>query len=334
MKAIVITKFGGPEVLKIINTSIPSFCKDEILVKVYASGINKSDILQRRGIYSKKLFKSNVPGLEISGKIIDGNINKDNNPFNLKIGDNICALVSEGGYAEYVSVPILQCLPIPKGTSYLEAGSIPETFFTAWSNLFIHTNIKTIDNIKNKILLVHGGSGGLGVAIIQIANSLGFRVFTTASSEEKCKFCESIGAIKAINYIKEDFVNVINLFTNNYGVDIVIDIIGGNYISRELSLLAYGGKIILIALKYGVTTEINLSKMLLNNLTITGSVLRTCSVEFKHNIALQLKKYIWPLIENKIIKTIICNTFSFLEVSKAHKLIESKEHIGKIMLKW
>ena len=237
MKAIEITEFGAPEVLKLAERPTPQPKAGEVLIKVAASGINRPDVFQRKGGYAPPPGASDLPGLEVAGEIVGGTIDEKNNPFGLKIGDRVCALLAGGGYAEYAAAPLLQCLPVPAGLSDVEAASLPETFFTVWSNVFDRAQLGKGEGAPNETLLVQGGSSGIGVTAIQIAHALGFRVFATAGSDEKCRACEALGAERAINYKTEDFVEVIKSLTNDRGVDVVLDMVAGSYVPRELTAL-------------------------------------------------------------------------------------------------
>ena len=245
----------------------------EVLIKVAASGINRPDVFQRKGGYAPPPGASDLPGLEVAGEIVGGTIDEKHNPFGLKIGDRVCALLAGGGYAEYAAAPLLQCLPVPTGLSDVEAASLPETFFTVWSNVFDRAQLGKGEGGPNETLLVQGGSSGIGVTAIQIAHALGFRVFATAGSDDKCRACEALGAERAINYKTEDFVEVIKSLTNDRGVDVILDMVAGSYVPRELTALADGGRIVLIALLGGAKAELNLNEVLRRRLTVTGSTL-------------------------------------------------------------
>lgn len=334
MKAIEITEFGGPEVLALAKRPKPVPGNGEVLVKVSASGVNRPDVFQRKGAYAPPPGVSDLPGLEIAGEIVGGNIDEKHNPFGLKMGDRVCALVAGGGYAQFASVPLAQCLPVPAGLTDLEAAALPETFFTVWSNVFERGLLGAGEGGANETLLVQGGSSGIGVAAIQIAHALGFRVFATAGTAEKCKACEALGAERAVNYKSEDFVEVVKSLTNDRGVDVILDMVAGGYVPRELSALADGGRLVIIALLGGAKAEVNLSEVLRRRLTVTGSTLRPRSIDFKARIAAQLKARVWPLIEAGSIKPIIYRVLPARDAKDAHALMESGEHIGKIVLDW
>jgi NADPH2:quinone reductase len=334
MKAIDITEFGGPEVLVPGERPMPEPLAGEVLIKVAASGVNRPDVFQRKGSYAPPPGASDVPGLEVAGEIVGGHFDDKHNPFGLKQGDRVCALIAGGGYAEYAVAPLAQCLPVPAGLTDIEAASLPETFFTVWSNVFDRARLGHGEGGANETLLVQGGSSGIGVAAIQIAHALGFRVFATAGSVEKCRACEQLGAERAINYKSEDFVEVVKSLTNDRGVDVVLDMVAGGYVPRELSALADGGRLVIIALLGGAKAEVNLSEVLRRRLTITGSTLRARPVDFKAKIAAQLKERVWPLIEAGRIKPIVYRVLPADHAAQAHALMESSEHIGKIVLEW
>jgi NADPH2:quinone reductase len=324
MKAIVITHPGAPEVLQIVERPIPVYSANEVLVKVAAAGINRPDVSQRKGHYPPPPGASpDIPGLEIAGTIIETGVGVTR----WKAGDKICALVTGGGYAEYCNVPEGQCLPIPGNLSFIDAASLPETFFTVWSNVFDRGALK-----KGESLLVHGGSSGIGVAAIQMAKALGSTVYITAGTEEKCRFCENLGAAKAINYKTESFEGVIEQITNDKGVDVILDMIGGDYAQPNIKSLAYDGRLVLINMMMGKDVQVDLSLVMMKRLTITGSTLRSRDAAFKASIAQNLEKNIWPLLASGQIKPIINKVFAASEAAEAHRLIESSEHIGKIVL--
>jgi len=334
MRAIEITEFGAPDVLLQGERPTPVPAKGEVLIKVAASGVNRPDVLQRKGHYPVPQGASDIPGLEVAGEIVGGDLSDGRNPFGLKLGDRVCALLQGGGYAEFATAPLQQCLPVPAGLSNIEAASLPETFFTVWSNVFDRAQLGAGEGGVHETLLVQGGSSGIGVAAIQIANALGFRVFATAGSDEKCRACEGLGAAQAINYKTGDFVETVKALTNGRGVDVILDMVAGDYIRRELTALADGGRIALIALLGGALAEVNLSEVLRRRLTLTGSTLRPRSVEFKAKIAAKLKDRVWPLLESGKIKPVIYRVFPAAEAAEAHRLMESSEHIGKLVLSW
>lgn len=323
MRAIEITQPGAPDVLKLCERPMPIPQAGEVLIKVHAAGINRPDVLQRTGNYPVPKGASDLPGLEVAGEIIDGDLT--NSGF--KKGDMVCALVQGGGYAEYCVAPAAQCLPIPAGLSPLEAASLPETFFTVWSNVFDRVHLS-----PGESFLVQGGTSGIGVTAIQMATALGHKVFATAGSDEKCRACEVLGAVRAINYKTEDFVEVIKEATNRKGVDVILDMVAGDYIQRQLSCLADDGRLVFIAMLGGSKANVNFGPVLLRRLTITGSTLRPRPIEFKAAIAAKLRERVWPLIEAGKIKPVIYQTFPLEQAAEAHALMESSTHIGKIML--
>lgn len=334
MKAIEITEFGAPDVLKLAERATPEPKAGEVLIKVSASGVNRPDVFQRKGAYAPPPGISDLPGLEIAGEIVGGNLDEKHNPFGLKLGDRVCALIAGGGYAEYAVAPLGQCLPVPKALTDIEAASLPETFFTVWSNVFQRAQLGRGEGGENETLLVQGGSSGIGVTAIQIAHALGFRVFATAGSDDKCRACEALGAERAINYRSEDFVDVVKALTHDRGVDVILDMVAGGYVARELSALATGGRLVLIATLGGSKGEINMGEILRRRLTITGSTLRARSVDFKAQIAGDLKAQVWPLIEDGRIKPVVYKVFPAEQAAEAHALMESSEHVGKIVLDW
>ena len=323
MRVVEIKKHGGPEVLYIGSRPIPKPKINEVLIKVKAAGVNKPDILQREGEYPPPKGVSDILGLEISGGVVE--IGKKTK--NIKIGDKVCALVSGGGYSEYCLAPYQQCLPIPKNISFEEASTIPETFFTVWFNLFIRSRIE-----KNKKILIHGGSGGIGTTAIQFAKNFGLEVFTTTRSNVKLIKCKKIGADHAINPKKINFENFIKKKTNNQGVDFILDIVGGNYVQKNINILKRNGTLINIGWLTGSIVNVNLLMIMLKRLVITGSTLRVGSLEEKEKIAKDLKKNIWPLIEKKKIKPILCKTFPLNKVKDAHIYMDKGLHFGKIAL--
>ncbi|HMJ49302.1 MAG TPA: NAD(P)H-quinone oxidoreductase [Burkholderiales bacterium] len=323
MRAVEISAYGGPEVLKPVMRPLPETKPGEVLIKVAACGVNRPDLLQRQGYYAPPAGASDLPGLEVAGTIAK----LGEKVSNWQLGDTVCALLTGGGYAEYCSVPAGQCLPVPKILNLVEAASLPETFFTVWSNVFDRAALQT-----GETLLVQGGTSGIGVAAIQMARAFGHRVFATAGSAEKCAACTALGAERAINYKTEDFVEVVKSSTGGVGVDVILDMVGGDYIPRELKALADDGRIVMIAYLGGSKAVVDLGEILRRRLTLTGSTLRARPVEFKARIADALRSKVWPLIESGKIKPVIHATFKLVEASKAHQLMESGAHIGKIML--
>jgi NADPH2:quinone reductase len=324
MKAVVITHPGGPEVLKLEEKPKPNFAPNEVLVKVAAAGINRPDVFQRKGNYPPpKGAPQNIPGLEIAGTIAEIGVNVTR----WKIGDKVCALVLGGGYAEYCNASEGQCLPVPDNLSMVEAASLPETFFTVWSNVFDRAKLQ-----PGESLLVHGGSSGIGVTAIQMAKALGSTVYVTVGSDGKSKFCEDLGASKAINYKTENFAEVIQQLTDNKGVNVILDMIGGDYAPGNIQSLAEEGRLVMINAMRGKDVQIDLSQVMRKRLIITGSMLRSREIEFKSAIARNLEKHIWPLLASGKVKAIIHSVFPAEEAAKAHELMESSEHIGKIVL--
>lgn len=323
MKAVEIVKPGAPDVLRLCDRPMPQFKEREVLIKVHAAGVNRPDVLQRMGKYPVPPGVTDLPGLEVAGEIVDGDLSGSD----FRIGDPVCALVQGGGYAEYCAAPVQQCLPIPNGLSVVEAASLPETFFTVWSNVFDRARLALGES-----LLVQGGTSGIGVAAIQIASALGHRVFATAGTNEKARACEALGAARGINYRTEDFVEVSKAETGGKGVNVILDMVGGNYVEREINCLADDGRLVLIALLGGAKAVIDLNQVLRRRLTVTGSTLRPRPVEFKAAIAGQLRERVWPLVEAGKIKPVIYKAFRLEEASSAHRLMESSEHIGKIVL--
>ena len=318
-----IIKYGGPENLVMTKRDTPQIKKNELLIKVEAAGVNRPDIMQRQGLYPPPPGASDIPGLEVAGEVVAINTNKSR----FRIGDKVCALVSGGGYSSYCIAPIEQTLPIPKGLSYIEAAAIPETFFTVWANVFDRGKLT-----KNDTILIHGGASGIGTTAIQLASSFGAKVFTTVGSEEKCNKMKALGAELAINYNKDDFEKIINEYTNNEVINIILDIIGADYFNKNLNILSKNGKLLIIAFQGGYEDKLNLLPILKKWLTVTGSTLRPRSVEEKGLIANQLYEKVWPLIEKKVVMPQIYGTYNLKDASKAHALIESSQHIGKIIL--
>ena len=323
MKQVEISKPGGPEVLVLTEAKIPEPKPFEVLIKVISAGINRPDIVQRQGNYQPPKEASKIPGLEVSG-IIE-KVGQDVTSF--EVGDNVCALVTGGGYAEYCCAPASQTLPIPDGVSIADAACIPETYFTVWSNLFMSANL-----VKNEKLLIHGGASGIGTTAIQLATLFGAEVITTAGSDNKIRACYDLGAKLVVNYKTEDFVAKISDFTKNKGVDIILDIIGGEYFSKNILCLSEGGRLLQIAFQNGVNGELNLARLMFKNLTITGSALRPSSLDFKAKIAEQLYRNVWPLFSLGKLKIPIFQRFLMSQVADAHQCLETGEHIGKIIL--
>ena len=323
MRAVEITQPGGPEVLRIGTRPVPQPKPGEVLIRVAAAGVNRPDTMQRAGNYPVPPGASDIPGLELAGTIEA----LGEGVARWRVGDAVTALVQGGGYAEYCTAPAPQCLPIPKGMSPVEAASLPETFSTVWSNVFDRAGIK-----PGESFLVQGGSSGIGVAAIQIVKAFGHKVFATAGSAEKCAACVKLGADRAIDYKTEDFVAAVKEATAGRGVDVILDMVGGDYIDRELKCLADDGRIVIIAFLGGAKATLYLSDILRRRLTVTGSALRPRPVEFKGAIARNLREKVWPLLEAGRIKAVVYKTFPLAEAARAHALMESSEHIGKIVL--
>lgn len=323
MDAIEITRPGPPDVLRLCSRPVPVPQAGEVLIKVHAAGINRPDVFQRKGLYPVPAGASDLPGLEVAGEIVGG----EPHVGGLKMGDAVCALVQGGGYAQFCTAPAVQCLPIPAGLTFIEAASLPETFFTVWSNVFDRAGLT-----DNETLLVQGGASGIGVAAIQIATALGHRVFTTAGSDEKCRACELLGAERGINYRSEDFTKVVKELTAGKGVDVILDMVAGDYLPREIDCLADDGRIAVIALLGGTKATLDLSQILRRRLTISGSTLRPRDIGFKAAIAIKLRERIWPLLENRRIRPVIHQTYPLAKASEAHAMMESGSHTGKIVL--
>ncbi|MFO7824963.1 MAG: NAD(P)H-quinone oxidoreductase [Cyclobacterium sp.] len=323
MKAVVITEPGDPEVLQLKERNKPVPGKNEVLIKVRAAGVNRPDLAQRLGQYpAPEGVPADIPGLEVSGIVEQlGETVKT-----WEIGDQVCALIAGAGYAEYVVAPASQCLTIPEGISLEEAASLPETFFTIWNNVFDKGKFRAGDKV-----LVHGGSSGIGVAAIQMIHALGGRVFTTAGTDEKCRACKTLGAEMAINYRQEDFEEKIKNHLNGAAIDIILDMVGGDYTLKNIRLLAKKGRLIMINAMQNKIGEVDLIRMMKNELVLTGSTLRPQSVAYKGLIATQLMAQIWPLFPDKI-KPFVHTAFPLAEAHRAHRLMESSRHIGKILL--
>ena len=328
MRVIEITSFGAPDVLRPSERPDPVPVAGEVLIRVAASGVNRPDVLQRTGNYPVPPGASDIPGLEVAGEIIAGDVSAMA-AAGFKIGDRVCALVAGGGYAELCVAPVGQCLPVPMGLSDVQAASLPETFFTVWSNVFERAYLQ-----KGETLLIQGGSSGIGVTAIQIAKAMGAMVLVTAGSDEKCAACVALGADHAINYKTSDFVEEVKKLTNGQGVNVILDMVAGSYIAREVECLAEDGRLVIIAVQGGVKAEFNAGLVLRKRLTISGSTLRPRSLEFKTAIARALKEKVWPLIASGAIKPVIHSTFAAADASRAHTLMESNQHIGKIVLTW
>ena len=323
MQAVEITAPGAPDVLQLGSRALPTLKPGELLIQVAAAGINRPDVEQRKGAYPPPPGASDIPGLEVAGTVVAMAADVQG----WQLGDAVCALVSGGGYAEYCSAPALQCLPVPKGLSMAEAAALPETFFTVWHNVFDRVGLKSGENF-----LVHGGTSGIGTTAIQLAHVFGARVFATAGSARKCEVCVELGADRAINYKTEDFVEVCKAESNKAGMQVILDMVGGSYLARNMSALGIEGRMALIALMGGRESNVNLGIMLMKRLTITGSALRPRSVAEKGAIAASLREKVWPLIEAGKVKPVIDSVLPLAQAAAAHARMESSEHIGKIVL--
>lgn len=323
MRAIEISEPGAPDVLRACTRPQPEPAERELLIRVHAAGVNRPDVLQRMGGYAPPPGASDLPGLEVAGVVEGGDLAGSG----FALGDPVCALVAGGGYAEYCAAPAGQVLPVPRGLSFAEAAGLPETFFTVWSNVFDRGRL-----VPGETLLVQGGSSGIGVAAIQLAAALGHVVYATAGSEEKCRACESLGATRAINYRTQDFVAELKAQTAGRGIDVILDMVAGDYVPREIDALADDGRLLLIATLGGARAELNVGAVLRRRLTITGSTLRPRDARFKAAIAQRLKSVVWPLLEAGRIKPMLFRTFALEEAAQAHALMESSAHVGKIVL--
>ena len=323
MLAIEISRFGGPEVLVPAERPRPAPQAGEVLIGVAAAGVNRPDSAQRRGVYPPPPGASDIPGLEVAGTIEATGPDAGD----WRVGDRVCALVAGGGYAQYCVAPAVQCLPVPRGLDLVAAGAVPETFFTVWSNVFERGRLKS-----GEWILIHGGSGGIGMAAIQLAHVLGARVLTTAGSASKCAACERVGAERAIDYREVDFVAAVRDATGGRGVDVVLDIIGGDYLSRTIEVLAVEGRLVQIGLQGGSSAQLDMAPLLLKRLTITASTLRARSVAEKGALAAAVKANVWPLLESGAVRPVIHATFPLGAAADAHRLLESSRHIGKIVL--
>ena len=328
MRAVEITAFGPPEGLKICDRPVPQAGKGEVLIRVSASGVNRPDVIQRKGNYAPPPGASDLPGLEVAGVVESGDA-EAMQAAGIKVGDRVCALIAGGGYAEWCVAPAVQCLPVPEGFSDVEAASLPETFFTVWSNVFDRGHLKA-----GETLLIQGGSSGIGVTAIQLGKAFGATVIVTAGSDEKCQNCLDLGADYAINYKTHDFVAEARRLTNDKGVDVVLDMVAGSYVAREVECLAEDGRIVIIAVQGGVKAELNAGLVLRKRLTITGSTLRPRPIEFKAAIAKSLREQVWPLLAAGKVRPVIYGTFAAADAAKAHELMESNTHTGKIVLTW
>jgi len=332
MRAVHITHPGGPDVLASTELPVPQPGACEVLIEVAASGVNRPDVFQRMGNYAPPPGASPIPGLEVAGTIVGGDLSGDN-PYNLAVGDRVCALLAGGGYAEYAVAPLAQCLPVPGKLSLIEAASLPETYFTVWSNLFDRGLLGRGEGGSSESLLVQGGSSGIGVAAIQIARALGHPVYATAGSDAKCAACEAYGA-RAVNYRSEDFVARVREFTAGRGVDVILDMVAGSYVAREIDLLADGGRLVIIATLGGTEAKFDAGKLMVRRLTVTGSTLRSRPVDFKGAIARNLHKTVWPLLESGAVRPVIHEVLPAVAAARAHTLLESGQTVGKLVLQW
>lgn len=323
MTAIEIAQPGGPEVLRVTTRPVPAPEPGEVLVEVAAAGVNRPDVLQRQGRYDPPAGASDLPGLEIAGRIkaLGAGVT------DWQVGDAVCALLAGGGYAEYCAVPAAQCLPVPGPLSLVEAAALPETFFTVWTNVFDRGRL-----LPGESLLVHGGSSGIGTTAIQLGKAFGARVFATAGNPDKCRACVRLGAERAIDYPTEDFVAVVKELTGGRGVDVVLDMVGGDYVARNIEAMAPDGRHVSIAFLKGPKVTLNLFPVMVRRLTLTGSTLRPRPVEEKGRIARALRERVWPLLETGAVKPVIHAVFPLSEAARAHALMESGQHIGKIVL--
>ena len=328
MRAIEITAPGKPDVLRETERPMPAFGAGELLIRVAASGVNRPDVLQRKGLYPVPPGASDIPGLEIAGTIVDGDA-AALAAAGFAVGARVCALVAGGGYAEYCSAPVAQCLPSPANLSDVEAASLPETFFTVWSNVFDRGRLQ-----PGETLLVHGGSSGIGVTAIQMAKAWGATVIVTVGSADKGAACRALGADHAIDYKTQDFVAEVLRLTDGKGTDVVLDMVAGDYIGRDVKCLAEDGRIVIIAVQGGTQSTVDASLVLRRRLTLTGSTLRPRPVAFKAQIAASLRETVWPWLESGRVKPVIHEVFPAAEAARAHELMESNRHIGKLVLAW
>ena len=328
MRAVEITSYGLPDVLRLGERPVPVPGAGELLIRVAASGVNRPDVLQRTGHYPVPPGASDIPGLEVAG-VVEGGDAAAMKQAGIKVGDRVCALVAGGGYAELCVAPVAQCLPVPHGLSDAEAASLPETFFTVWSNVFDRGRLQ-----KGETLLVQGGTSGIGVTAIQLGKAMGATVIVTAGGDEKCAACLALGADHAVNYHTEDFVEAVKRITDGAGVDVILDMVAGDYVARELACLAEDGRLVIIAVQGGVKSEINAGQVLRRRLTVTGSTLRPRPVAFKAAIAQSLLQRVWPLLEKGTVKPVIHSSFPAADAAAAHTLMEAGRHVGKIVLTW
>lgn len=323
MRLVEISAFGGPRVLRETRGPLPVPQAGEVLVRVAYAGVNRPDVAQRQGVYPPPPGASPVPGLEIAGQVVA----TGPGCARWRVGDAVCALVAGGGYAEYATAPEAQCLPLPRGLSVCEAAALPETAFTVWSNVFERGALA-----RGELLLVHGGTSGIGTLAIQLAKARGARVIATAGSEDKCAACRELGADLAVNYRETDFVTAVKEFSAGRGADVILDMVGGDYTQRNLSALAVEGRLVFIAFLRGAKVELNLAPVMMKRLTVTGSTLRARPVEHKAPIARSLQHIVWPLLASGVVRPVIDRVFPLSEAAAAHALMESNRHIGKLLL--
>ena len=328
MRAVEITAYGAPDVLRLADRADPQAGPGEVLIRVGASGVNRPDVLQRTGNYPVPAGASDIPGLEVAGEIIGGDAQAMASR-GLRLGQRVCALVAGGGYAQLCVAPVGQCLPVPAGLSDVQAASLPETFFTVWSNVFDRSRLQA-----GETLLVQGGSSGIGVTAIQMAKAAGAKVIVTVGNADKVRACLSLGTDHAIDYKTQDFVAEVKHLTGGKGVDVILDMVAGSYVAREIDCLAEDGRLAIIAVQGGTQSQFNAGLVLRRRLTITGSTLRPRPVAFKAAIAEQLQRHVWPQIVSGAIVPVIYKTFEAAHADQAHALMESNQHIGKIVLTW
>jgi putative PIG3 family NAD(P)H quinone oxidoreductase len=328
MQAVEITHPGGPDVLCLGERTVPVPGAGEVLIRVTASGVNRPDVLQRKGNYPPPPGASDIPGLEVAGVIEQGEASALV-ASGFRLGDRVCALVAGGGYAQWCVAPLAQCLPVPHGLTDVQAASLPETFFTVWSNLMDRGQLKVGESV-----LIQGGTSGIGVTAIQIAKAFGARVFATAGSDTKCAACVALGADAAINYKTSDFQAEVVRLTDGQGVDVILDMVAGSYVAKEVKCLREDGRLVIISVQGGVQSELDAGLVLRRRLTVTGSTLRPRSVAFKAAIAQACLSQVWPLLVSGKIKPVIHSVFAAADADKAHTLMESNQHVGKIVLTW
>ena len=323
MQVVEISEYGNADVLKIAERPIPYPSSGEVLIKVAAAGLNRADVMQRNGNYPPPPGASDLLGLEVSGTVAE--VGQD--VADLSVGDEVCALLAGGGYAQYCTAPASSCLPVPKSLDLVSAAAVPETYFTVWTNVFMRGKLK-----QGERLLIHGGTSGIGTTAIQLADAFGATVCATAGTQEKCDACIQLGADHAINYRETDFVEEVKTWTDSAGVDVILDIVGGAYVPRNLKCLAVEGRLVIIATQGGLKSEINVLPIMLKRLTVTGSTLRARSVEQKAEIAEQLRTQVWPMLDSGKLKPVIDSVYPMDQVGDAHRHLESSSHIGKVLL--